>query len=90
MTVSTSKPPTYPDTVQALNDILASGFGFGGGNVVPVLAPVKNANAIATFAADSALGTVATGAAQLAPTQEETAATAAAAVASIREGFFGA
>jgi hypothetical protein len=81
-------PPKSPDTVQALS-ILALGVGLGGGGIDAALAPVVNANDFATFAADGALGTVATGASGLLPTKEQTAATFGEAIASIEGGLRG-
>jgi hypothetical protein len=88
--VSTPKPQGIPDGYQVLKENAPS-FALGSGGFYVAFAPVLNAKANAASAADSALGAVATGAAQLVvPTkQEQTAATAGAAVASIGSGFRG-
>jgi hypothetical protein len=96
MTALTTAPapaPGIPDGYQVLKENAPS-FALDGGGFYIAFAPVINARTNAASAVDSALGTVATGAgaaaAQLVPTEEQTAGAAAgAAVASIGRGFRG-
>jgi hypothetical protein len=74
MTVFAMTPPSFPDPVQVLKELASGVAGIGVGNIDAVLAPVLNANAIATPAADGALGVVSTAATQLVLTQEATTA----------------